>query len=296
MNSVQPGGGRSLIARNSVARQERELRALEMRALLDCLYHAQGVDLRGLPGESLMRRCLSWLALKELNSLSEAQGLLLRDPQLLDDFLHHVTISVTEFFRDPEYFELLRTQVFAYLATFPRINIWDAGCSTGEEAYSLAILLREAGLWPRVRLYATDINSASLERAFAGAYDPAVLEQAQRAYCRAGGKASFLDYFRVEAGQAVIDPAFRERMLFAYHDLNGDEVFGEMSLVLCRNVLIYFSPVQQARAQRLFDRSLRCGGRLMLGSAEALMDTGMRKRYAREHLAINVFRKCEDVA
>ena len=243
---------------------------LELRLLIEAIYVRYHYDFRRYARVSLKRRLEGAMARFGFATLSELQGRLLRDPALFTQLLDFLTVQVTEMFRDPAYFRALRAEVLPMLATWPSVKVWVAGCSTGEEAYSLAILLKEAGLLPRTLLYATDINAGALETARAGVYPLDAMAGFSEAYQRAGGTGSFSDHYTAAYGNAVMDASLRKAIVFADHSLATDSVFAEVQLVSCRNVMIYFDRDLQARAVGLFRDALSPGGFLGIGSRESL--------------------------
>ena len=243
---------------------------LELRLLIEAIYVRYHYDFRRYAFVSLRRRLAGAMTRFGFATLSELQGRVLRDPALFAQLLDYLTVQVTEMFRDPAYFEALRVEVLPLLATWPSIRVWVAGCSTGEEAYSLAILLHEAGLLPRTIVYATDINAGALAKARAGVYPLEQMAGYSGNYQRAGGQAAFSDYYTAAYGGAVMDKALRQAIVFADHSLATDSVFAEVQLVSCRNVMIYFDRELQARAIGLFRDALSIGGFLGIGSRESL--------------------------
>lgn len=229
-------------------------------------------DLSAYARASLARRVA--LTAEQLG-LPDALALLprlLREREVFEQLIANLSVTVTEMFRDPEVYAALREQVLPQLATYPRIRVWHAGCATGEEMYSLAILFDEAGLLPRAHFVGTDLNPHSLAQAAEGIYPLKALKSYARLYRAAGGSQSLADYFHAAYGAGRMDARLRERMQFLCHDLSGDEVFGEFHLVMCRNVLIYFSPALQCRVLDVFRRSLVPLGYLCLGLREYLAE------------------------
>jgi chemotaxis protein methyltransferase CheR len=203
--------------------------------------------------------------------------------------MHGLTVNVTSMFRDPGFYRALRESVVPVLRTYPVVRIWHAGCSTGEEVYSLAILLREEGLYPRCRIYATDMNEKVLRQAQAGIVPLGTMRENTRNYIASGGRRPFAQWYTSTPEGAVLDPALRENVVFALHNLATDTSFNEFNLVLCRNVLIYFSRPLQDRVHRLLASSLVRFGFLALGSKETVRFTSEESRY--EELPQHVFRK-----
>jgi chemotaxis protein methyltransferase CheR len=202
--------------------------------------------------------------------LSRLQDKVLHEPSTFPALLGYLTVQVSEMFRDPAYFQALRARVVPLLRTYPSLRIWVAGCSTGEEVYSLAILLREEGLLARTLIYATDINAQALEQAEAGVYNVDRVAGFSDNYRKAGGRASLSEYYTAAYGRAVFDKSLRENIVFSDHSLATDSVFAEVQLVSCRNVLIYFDRVLQDRAVGLFRDALVRRGFLGIGVKESL--------------------------
>jgi chemotaxis protein methyltransferase CheR len=197
-------------------------------------------------------------------------GSVLYDEAFAHKVILEFSVAVTEMFRDPTFYVSVRKNVIPYLKTFPFIKIWHAGCASGEEVYSLAILLQEEGLYERSTIFATDFNEVILEKAREGIYPLKDIRQYSANYARAGGQASFSDYYHAQYDSAIIDRTLKRNITFASHNLVTDGVFGEMHLIFCRNVLIYFDRPLQDRVLQLFDESLEHGGFLCLGTKESL--------------------------
>ena len=226
-----------------------------------------------------------------LPNISALQERVLRDPTLFAQLLQYLTIPVSEMFRDPAYFLALRRQVVPVLHTYPSLTVWVAGCSTGEEVFSLAILLREEGLLERTRIYATDINPASLEKARQGIFPLESVRNYTANYQRAGGQRAFSDYYTAAYDAARFDPSLCADVTFADHSLATDSVFAETHLVSCRNVLIYFNRALQDRALGLFHESLCHRGFLGLGAKESIDFSGYAERFEVLSRAERVYRK-----
>ncbi|MBL0421683.1 protein-glutamate O-methyltransferase CheR [Ramlibacter sp. AW1] len=267
---------------------------IEVRLLVEAIYLRWGHDFRDYSIASLRRRVEHAREQMGAPSITALQERMLRDPEAFQQLLQHLTVPVSEMFRDPPYFLALREQVAPVLRTYPSIKVWVAGCSTGEEAYSLAILLREEGLLPRTMLYATDINTASLERARKGIYRLDSLQLFTHNYQRAGGKESFSNYYTAHYGNAVLDRELRESITFADHSLATDSVFAETHLVSCRNVLIYFNRKLQDRALGLFHESLTHRGFLGLGSKETLEFSAWGSRFEPVARRERIYRKLKE--
>ena len=243
---------------------------LEIQLLLDALHHHYHYDFRHYARASIKRRLLQARDQMGFSSLSALQERVLHDPTTLPRLLGYLTVQVSEMFRDPSYFRAIREQVTPHLRTYPSLKVWIAGCSAGEELYSLAILFREEGLYDRTLFYATDINPEALRAAEAGVYPLDQVRRYTENHRASGGRSSLSDYYRADYGRAVFDAALRERVVFSDHSLVSDAVFSEMHLISCRNVLIYFDRPLQDRAVGLFKDSLPRGGFLGLGSKESL--------------------------
>lgn len=247
-----------------------EIIDIEIKLLLEGIYQVYGYDFRQYSEASLRRRLSQWLSLSGFATLSLAQSQLLRDHGLFDTLLRGITVNVSEMFRDPGFFKAIREYVVPYLKTYPFVKIWHAGCATGEEAYSMAILLLEEGLKGRFRIYATDINEDVIHKAQEGIYPLKEIQHFTINYQHAGGTGSFSDYYTARYDRAILSPSLRENIVFAVHNLAVDADFGEMNLILCRNVMIYFKQPLKERVLGLFDNSLVPGGFLCLGTKESL--------------------------
>jgi chemotaxis protein methyltransferase CheR len=246
------------------------LHDIELRLLVEAVYLRYGQDFRDYAQASLKRRVQQAQIRMGAASISALQERVLHDADAFSDLLQYLTVPVSEMFRDPPYFRALRRHVAPVLRTYPSIKVWVAGCSTGEEPYSLAILLREEDLLDRTILYATDINQASLDKARRGIFSLDAMQSFTRNYQHAGGLHSFSDYYTASYGGALFDKGLRDSITFADHSLATDAVFSETHLVSCRNVLIYFNRALQDRALGLFHESLSHRGFLGLGSRETL--------------------------
>jgi chemotaxis protein methyltransferase CheR len=246
---------------------------LEIRLLLEAIFDRYHYDFRAYAMASLKRRLSQACDKLEVATLSGLQERVLHDPGSFAVLLQYLTVQVSDMFRDPEFFLAIRQRVMPLLATWPSIKVWCAGCSTGEEAYGLAILLQEEGLLDRSIIYATDINAQSLRDAANGVYPLARLRGFTENHRRSGSSGSLSDYYHASGDAAIMDTALRRKIMFSDHSLATDNVFSEMHLITCRNVLIYFDHALQERALRLFADSLVRGGFLGLGSKESLRFT-----------------------
>jgi chemotaxis protein methyltransferase CheR len=243
---------------------------IELRALLEAIYLRWQHDFRQYAPASMRRRLRQAMAALGCTRLSELQDRVLRDGEAFDRLLQYLTVQVSEMFRDPAYFRALREQVVPELRTYPSLKLWVAGCSNGEEVWSLAILLHEEGLLERSIVYATDISTQALARAEAGVFDRDAMPLFTRNYLAAGGRASLVEYCTAAYGGVLFDRKLKRQIVFADHSLATDAVFSEVHLVSCRNVLIYFDEPLQTRAIGLFRDSLVRHGFLGLGSRESL--------------------------
>lgn len=247
-----------------------ELETLEIELFLEGIYRLYGYDFRNYSAPYIQRRVKHRLQAENLPNVSRLQEQVLHDSRVMKKLFEDFTVNVTEMFRDPDFFLSLRLNVVPALRKLDHIRIWQAGCSTGEESYSLAILLREEGLSNRIQIYATDLNDASLEKAQKGSVSIASMQKYTRNYLEAGGKKAFSEYYTVDVDRAIFDPSLAEQIIFAQHDLVNDQSFNEFDLILCRNVMIYFNKQLQSQVHKLLFESLKASGFLGLGSKEAL--------------------------
>ena len=243
---------------------------IEMRLLIDAIFLKFHYDFRSYSGPSLKRRLTTAMTRFGCATLSQLQDKVLHDPSTFPQLLDYLTVQVSEMFRDPSYFRALREKVVPLLRTYPSLKIWVAGCSTGEEVYSLAILLHEENLLSRTLIYATDINAHALQKSEAGVYDIERIPGFTVNHRNAGGRSSLADFYSAAYGNALFDKALKSHIVFSDHSLATDSVFAEVQLVSCRNVLIYFNRELQDRALGLFRDALCRKGFLGLGSKESL--------------------------
>ncbi|MBI1328098.1 MAG: protein-glutamate O-methyltransferase CheR [Alphaproteobacteria bacterium] len=241
---------------------------IELTLLLEAIYRKYHYDFRDYAMASIKRRLKQACAYFECETYSQLQDLILHDESVFPRMLSYLTVQVSEMFRDPSYFLALREKVLPHLHTYPSLKVWIAGCSTGEELYSLAILFREEGLEDRTMFYATDINTEALKKAEAGVFAMDRIPLFTENHRKSGGKTSLSDYYTAAYGAAVFDKTLRQKTVFSDHSLVSDAVFAEMHFISCRNVLIYFSRELQNRAFHLFTESLAHRGFLGLGSKE----------------------------
>ena len=256
-----------------------ELEEVEIALLLEGVHRRYGFDFREYAPASLKRRLWRRIRAEGLETVSGLQERVLHDPACMERLLLDLSINVTAMFRDPQFFAALRERVVPLLRTYPFARAWVAGCSTGEEVYSLAIVLREAGLLDRVRIYATDINQEVLERAKAGVFPLDKMREYTQNYIRSGGERSFSEYYVAAYDGARFDPTLVEGAVFAQHNLVSDRAFNEFHLILCRNVLIYFERSLQDRVLQLFRDSLAVFGVLALGQKESIRFASVEDSY-----------------
>ncbi|CCG40956.1 CheR family methyltransferase [Magnetospirillum molischianum] len=271
-----------------------EVQDIEIGLFLEALQQRHGYDFRHYARPSMRRRLLAFASSLGHSSLSELIPRLLHDNDFLPQILTSLSVPVTSMFRDPEVFLALRRTVLPVLESYPRISIWQAGCATGEEAYSLAILLKEEGLLPKTQIFATDINDGALARAEEGIYSAkTVLSACSVGYRAAGGTGALEDHLHFAYGYAKFNDELRSKIVFAHHNLVADGVFCEVHMVVCRNVLIYFDRVLQQQVLSLFSDALIRGGFLCLGTRETLESSESTARFRTVNERCRIFRKAE---
>lgn len=251
----------------------------ELEYLIKDVYDLYGYDFSLYSRASFKRRVNRICLIDKFTSFAELRYTLINEPNYLKRFIEEVTVNVTEMFRDPYFFKELRESILPQLGTYPLIRIWIAGCSTGEEAYSVAILLREAGLYHKSLIYATDINPSVLETARAGVFPISQMKTYSENYILSGGKKDFSDYYTANYDSARFDSSLKEKMILSTHNLVSDSSFNSFQLIVCRNVLIYFDKPLQERVFKLFDDSLENLGYLALGSKETLRFSNLATIY-----------------
>lgn len=264
---------------------------VEFKLFMDAMALRHGYDFRHYAKASIERRILSLMQATGCANVADLLPRVLRDDDFLKFALSHLSVPVTELFRDPHVFAALRRETLPLLASFPRINVWLAGCATGEEAVALAILLKEEGLLHKSQIYATDINDSALDKAEQGIYPESAIEVGSRNYRSAGGKAALEDYFESGHGFFRTNRDIRERISYAHHDLVGDGVFCEVSLAMCRNVLIYFDHELQNKVISRFSDSLTRGGFLCLGTRESLRCPDLASQFKVVDADCRIFKK-----
>jgi chemotaxis protein methyltransferase CheR len=268
-----------------------ETERIEIEHLLKAIFQRYGYDFRSYARASIERRIRQFMSGAGCASVSEMIPKVMHDNEFFSRLARYFSISVTEIFRDPFVFLSVRKNVVPLLRTWPHFKVWHAGCATGEEVYSLAIVLKEEGVYDRATIYATDFNDEALDRSREGVYEIGKLQEATRNYQQAGGKASFSEYYHARYGAAAMDGSLKERIVFSSHNLASDNAFGEMHLVFCRNVLIYFNRELQNRALGLFTESLVHGGFLCLGTKENLQFTCVSGQYVAVDNKAKIYKK-----
>jgi chemotaxis protein methyltransferase CheR len=256
-----------------------ELEALEIRLLLEGIFCRYGFDFRDYAYASIRRRIWNQIHAEGLGSISEFQGRVLHETACMERFLLTVTVNVTTMFRDPSFYRAFRSRVVPHLRAYPFLRIWHVGCATGEEVYSMAILLHEEGLYPKCRIYATDMNEEVLARARAGIFSLAVVQEYTGNYLRAGGSGSFSEYYTAKYDNIIFQRSLSDNIVFAQHNLVTDSSFNEFHVILCRNVMIYFNEALTARVHELLYGSLALSGFLAVGNKESIKFTPHEDSY-----------------
>jgi chemotaxis protein methyltransferase CheR len=256
-----------------------DLEKIEIRLLTEAIYQHYGFDFRDYSLPSLRRRIWKRVYAEGLSTISGLIERVLHEPQSMERLLLDLSINTTAMFRDPAFYLTFRRKIVPLLRTYPFVRIWHAGCSTGEEVYSMAILLQEEGLYERCRIYATDINEAVLQKAKAGIFPLSTMQENTSNYIAAGGTGTFSDYYTARYDYAIFRPALRENVVFAQHNLVTDASFNHFNVIFCRNVLIYFNNALQDRVQQLFLQSMEMFGILGLGKKESVRYTTVAGNY-----------------
>ena len=252
---------------------------IELDALIEAIFRKYGYDFREYSRAHVKRRVLNRMRLSRLESISMMQHEMLRNLDFAEQLLADLSINVTEMFRDPLFYKAVREHVVPILKTWSYIKVWHAGCSTGEEVYSMAILLKEEGLYDRSQIYATDFNQYVLKHAREGIYPAEQMKKYARNYQASGPKGSFSDYYHAQYDSAIMDASLKKNIVWANHNLVTDADFAETQLIICRNVLIYFNKDLQNKVHKLFNNSLVNGGILCLGNKESLRFTDFEEHY-----------------
>lgn len=264
---------------------------IEIQLLLEGIYQCYGYDFRNYAASSLKRRIRRILEAENLDTISALQAQILHDAECLQRFLLAITVNVTSMFRDPSFFVAFRNQVVPLLRTYPYIRIWHAGCSQGQEVYSMAIVLQEEGLYDRCRIYATDTNERVIKQAKNGIYPIGLMQQYTQLYLQAGGKYSFSEYYTAAYDNAIFRASLKDNIVFSQHNLATDHSFNEFNVILCRNVLIYFDQTLQKRVHQLFHESLCKLGILCLGRQESIRFSPYEKEYELIEKAEKIYRR-----
>ncbi|WP_299248393.1 protein-glutamate O-methyltransferase CheR [uncultured Cytophaga sp.] len=251
----------------------------ESRLFLDSIKFMYGYDFTEYAEASVKRRIINFMHVHKIETLQELSKLLLKEESMFEIFIQELSVTVTEMFRDPSFYKSLRENVMSRLATYPVIKVWVAGCATGEEVYSIAILLKEEGLLERSIIYATDINQKSISIAKEGLYAVDNMKSYTSNYNEAGGKKSLSEYYISKYNAVLFDKSLRQNIVFSPHNLTVDKSFNEFQLVICRNVLIYFNQELQNKVINLFHDSLCSFGFLALGNKESLLFTDKKKDF-----------------
>jgi chemotaxis protein methyltransferase CheR len=271
--------------------RNKETSDLEISLLLEAIFQKYGYDFREYSQAHIRRRIMNRMAVSQFEDIAEIQSKVLNDATFASELLQDLSITVTEMFRDPLFYRSLRENVIPILKTYPFIKIWHAGCATGEEAYSMAILLQEEGLYERTTIYATDFNQMALNRAKDGIFSNKMMKEYTSNYQLAGGKESFSNYYTSNYDNVIMNQSLKKNIVWANHNLVTDSVFAEVNLILCRNVLIYFDKNLQNKVQTLFYNSLINGGILCLGSKETLRFSDLYAHYIELDTKQRIFKK-----
>ena len=272
-----------------------KIEEIEIDLLLEAVYRTYGYDFRQYARASIRRRIWKRVKDENLTTISALQARILHDSDCMERLLADFSVSVSDFFRNPGFFRQVRAKVVPALRTYPFVRIWHAGCSSGEEVYSMAILLHEEGLYEKCRVYATDFNVNDLEKAKSGIYSLRKMKQFTENYIQAGGKTAFSKYYTAQYDNAVFKGHLKKNILFTEHNLVTDGSFNEFNLILCRNVMIYFNRELQAKVHRLIYASLSHWGILGLGEKESLKFTPYETKYEMLDPKHRLFRKKKSI-
>lgn len=271
--------------------QPENIEKIEVELFLQAIYQRYGYDFRSYAKASIRRRTRHLLAKTGLPHITTMIPRMLYDEEFAHSIISDFSITVTEMFRDPDFYRAVRQIIVPYLRTYPFFKVWHAGCATGEEVYSLAILLKEEGLYDRATIFATDFNDLALKRAQEGIYALRNIQQYTTNYQKAGGQRPFSDYYHAEYESAIMEPSLKQNITFANHNLVTDSVFSEIHLVFCRNVLIYFDKSLQSHVLKLLNNSLSFGGFLCLGSKETLQFSEVQNHFQALDQENRIYRK-----
>ncbi|HKO41700.1 MAG TPA: protein-glutamate O-methyltransferase CheR [Pyrinomonadaceae bacterium] len=268
-----------------------ELEDIEIGLLLEGVYRAHGFDFRDYSRASIKRRIIELMRFEKLGTVSAFQNKLLHEPACLERFILGLSVHATAMFRDPTFYSTFRRKAVPLLRTYPTVQIWVAGCSTGEEVYSLAILLQEENLYEKCRIYATDISPVVLRRAREGIFPLSAMREYTNNYHKAGGQQEFSDYYTAHYDNVIFNPTLRHNVVFSEHNLATDGSFNEFQVIMCRNVMIYFNKELQARVHNLFYDSLSMFGVFGLGNKESLKFTPRAAFYQNINHSDKLYRK-----
>src|SRR4051812_16114468 len=291
VSMIEQAGGAAAQLGGPPISYDPELERIEIELLLEGIFQRYGFDFRAYAHASLRRRLWKRVEAERLTTISALQARVLHDPAALDRMLLDLSVNVTAMFRDPGFYKSFRKNVIPILRTYPFIRLWHAGCSTGEEVYSMAILLHEEGLLDRARIYATDINEVALRHARGGIFPLNRMQEYTENYIKAGGTSSFSEYYTAKYDGALFNSALTKNVVFSQHNLVTDQGFSEFNVILCRNVLIYFDRTLQNRVHKLFYDSLVHLGVLGLGSKESLRFSEFEDCYERIDARDKLYKK-----
>ena len=273
------------------ATQRPPVEEIELYLLCEGVYRRYGIDLRHYSPASLARRIREFMDAEGLGTISDAQACVLHDAQAFGRFVEAVSVPITAMFRDPAFYRAFRERIAPALRSVPFLRVWHAGCATGEEVYSTAILLQEEGLLDRTRIYATDINESAIRRAKQGVFPLRKMHDYSLNYQKAAGQGSFSDYYTARSDHATFSPELKKNIVWGAHNLATDASFNEFQVIMCRNVMIYFTLELRRRVHELLHDSLQASGYLALGYRESLQLTGYESRYAPVHDEAKIYRK-----
>ena len=268
--------------KNNIIPQEKHIMEIhneEINDFLDSMYKCYGYDFSEYSRASVKRRIFRFMDIYKIKNIFELNYHIINDAGFFKSFLEEFTVNVTEMFRDPDFYKSLREKIIPQLATYPYVKIWHAGCSTGEEVYSMAIVLEEEGIYNKTKLYGTDINQQVLSRGQKGIYSVDNMRAYTSNYINAGGKRAFSDYYLAKYDGVLFDKSLKRNMVFSAHNIVSDSSFNEFNMIVCRNVLIYFNKSLQNKAIELFYNSLMMFGYLVLGSKESLLFTDYKDKF-----------------
>ena len=271
--------------------QSEEIERIEIELLLEAVYRYYGYDFRNYAPPFVQRRIRHRVQKENLSSISALQEKILRDSGVIEGFLSDFSVNVTEMYRDPTFFQSFRTKIIPLIKDYPSIRLWHVGCSTGEEVYSMSILLHEEGIYEKTRIYATDINKSVLEKARLGSFPLNRMQLYTKNYIEAGGKRAFSEYYKAVEDKVFFHPFLQKNVVFAQHNLVTDQSFNEFDIIICRNVLIYFNKILQNHVHNLLYNSLSQSGFLGLGIREGIKFTSYEHCYGEFDASEKLYRK-----